>query len=156
SSDKVFGSAPGYCAVTTIVGGVISGNCATGKSVKAMQPKSTVTTEMTIAKIGRSIKKCDNFMFFSLNYGPEFPFLLEPKSTVFYFEPSRGVAGSLEVNSSTLPCCAFTGLLGRTLMIPFKITTSSGCNPDFTTRNPLASGPTVMRRRRATFPESTT
>src|SRR4029077_10564800 len=78
SSDKVFGSAPGYCAVTTIVGGVISGNCATGKSVKAMQPKSTVTTEITIAKIGRSIKKCDNFMFPSLNYGLEFPSLLHP------------------------------------------------------------------------------
>src|SRR6516164_3616129 len=78
SSDKVFGSAPGYCAVTTIVGGVISGNCATGKSVKAMQPKSTVTTEITIAKIGRSIKTCDNFMFPSLNYGLEFPFLPHP------------------------------------------------------------------------------
>src|SRR6516164_9459669 len=92
SSDKVFGSAPGYCAVTTIVGGVISGNCATGKSAKAMQPRRTVTTEITIAKIGRSIKKCDNFMFPSLNYGVECPLFSESQSAVWYFELGRGVA----------------------------------------------------------------
>src|SRR5215468_6709799 len=136
SSDKVFGSAPGYCAVTRIVGGVISGNCATGKNAKAMQPSSTVTTEITIAKIGRSIKKCDNFMFLSLNYGGELPFLSEFKSAALYFELSRGVDGSLELKSSILPCAGFTGPLGRTLMIPFTITASSGCNPDVTTRNP--------------------
>ena len=51
-SAKVCGSAPGYRACTTTVGGAISGYCATGRTVKAMVPNSTVTTEITIANIG--------------------------------------------------------------------------------------------------------
>src|SRR5215813_9646687 len=61
-SARVFGSAPGNCACTTTVGGAMVGNCVTGKMELAIQPSTTVTTEITIAKLGRSIKKRENFM----------------------------------------------------------------------------------------------
>src|ERR1700751_3367893 len=61
-SARVFGSAPGNCACTTTVGGAMVGNCATGKMKYAIPPSTTVKTEITIAKIGRSMKKRENFM----------------------------------------------------------------------------------------------
>src|SRR5204862_5659775 len=55
----VTASAPGYCAVTVICGGTICGNWATGRSLSATSPPSTVTIAMTIATIGRRMKKRD-------------------------------------------------------------------------------------------------
>src|SRR5215468_8336244 len=56
-SRTVCAFAPGYTAVTCTVGGVTSGYCATGSVNTATPPASTKTTEMTVAKIGRSTKK---------------------------------------------------------------------------------------------------
>src|SRR5580765_8385509 len=52
--------APGYSAVTLTVGGVTSGYCATGNVHTATPPANVMTTEMTVAKIGRSMKKREN------------------------------------------------------------------------------------------------
>src|SRR4051812_13949512 len=49
--------APGYTAVTSIVGGVISGYWATGSEVTDTPPASTSRMDRTEAKIGRSMKK---------------------------------------------------------------------------------------------------
>src|SRR4051794_283439 len=49
--------APGYWPVTLIIGGAISGYCATGSRAKATRPRITNTIERTEAKIGRSMKK---------------------------------------------------------------------------------------------------
>src|SRR5215475_12526814 len=51
--------APGYWPVTLMIGGAISGYCATGRRENATAPRITNTTETTEAKIGRSIKKCE-------------------------------------------------------------------------------------------------
>src|SRR6516225_6016736 len=42
-----------------MVGGAISGYCATGSRKKATPPRMTKTIDTTEAKIGRSIKKCE-------------------------------------------------------------------------------------------------
>ena len=42
-----------------MVGGAISGYCATGRRTKATPPRITNTIETTEAKIGRSMKKCE-------------------------------------------------------------------------------------------------
>src|SRR3954469_12107010 len=55
----VSASAPGYCAVTMICGGTIDGNWAIGRPSSATSPPSTVTIAMTIATIGRRMKKRD-------------------------------------------------------------------------------------------------
>src|SRR5205814_8141686 len=51
--------APGYCPVTLITGGAISGYCATGRREKLTAPTMTKTIDTTAAKIGRSMKKCE-------------------------------------------------------------------------------------------------
>src|SRR5258708_6599153 len=61
-SASTFGLAPGYRAETTMVGGTMSGNCATGSLNTAKPPIMTITIERTDAKIGRSMKKWENFM----------------------------------------------------------------------------------------------
>src|SRR5215218_82247 len=55
----VTASAPGYCAVTVICGGTIAGNWATGRPSSATIPPRTVTIAMTMATIGRRMKKRD-------------------------------------------------------------------------------------------------
>src|SRR5437762_6782501 len=52
--------APGYVAVTVTTGGAISGYWAIGRLRIADKPASTRNTEITAAKIGRSIKKREN------------------------------------------------------------------------------------------------
>ncbi len=42
-----------------MIGGAISGYCATGSRTKATAPRITITIETTEAKIGRSMKKCE-------------------------------------------------------------------------------------------------
>ena len=49
--------APGYWPGTVMVGGAISGYCATGRRRNATPPRITKTIDTTEAKIGRSIKK---------------------------------------------------------------------------------------------------
>src|SRR4051794_40424608 len=56
-SRTVWELAPGYRAVTRTVGGVTSGYCAIGKVHMATKPARVMTTEMTVAKMGRSMKK---------------------------------------------------------------------------------------------------
>ncbi len=51
--------APGYCPVTLIKGGAISGYCAIGRRTNDTAPRITKTIEITAAKIGRSMKKCE-------------------------------------------------------------------------------------------------
>src|SRR5882672_4937597 len=51
--------APGYWPDTVMVGGAISGYCATGSRMNATPPRITNMIETTEAKIGRSIKKCE-------------------------------------------------------------------------------------------------
>src|SRR6266852_443786 len=51
--------APGYCPVTLMIGGAISGYWATGRRKNDTAPTITNTTDITAAKIGRSMKKCE-------------------------------------------------------------------------------------------------
>src|ERR1700761_4324536 len=51
--------APGYCPETLMIGGAISGYCATGSRENDTPPRITNTIETTAAKIGRSMKKCE-------------------------------------------------------------------------------------------------
>src|SRR6478735_7154399 len=57
----VWGLAPGNCAVTTTEGGTTSGYSEMGSRVMAIKPARKMTTEITPAKIGRSIKNFDRF-----------------------------------------------------------------------------------------------
>src|SRR5437764_14659396 len=51
--------APGYWPVTLMIGGAISGYCATGSRENETAPTITKMTDTTAAKIGRSMKKCE-------------------------------------------------------------------------------------------------
>src|SRR6185312_6470341 len=51
--------APGYVAVTSMRGGTMSGNCATGMRVSAMAPAMVMTMAMTMARRGRRIKTAE-------------------------------------------------------------------------------------------------
>src|SRR5437762_10861035 len=59
-SSSTLADAPGYVAVTVTTGGAISGYWAIGRLRIADKPASTRNTEITAAKIGRSIKKREN------------------------------------------------------------------------------------------------
>jgi hypothetical protein len=59
--------APGYCPVTLIKGGAISGYCAIGRRRKDTTPRIVKTIEITAAKIGRSMKKCEIRIYRLLN-----------------------------------------------------------------------------------------
>src|SRR6185369_6894216 len=56
------GLAPGYSAETTTEGGATSGYSLMGSRCSAMKPARKIMIEITPAKIGRSMKKCANFM----------------------------------------------------------------------------------------------
>src|SRR5258708_27116198 len=51
--------APGYCPVTLMIGGAISGYWAIGRRKNDPAPPITNTTDITAAKIGRSMKKSE-------------------------------------------------------------------------------------------------
>ena len=51
--------APGYWPATLMIGGAISGYCATGRRMNDTPPRMTNTIDSTEAKIGRSMKKCE-------------------------------------------------------------------------------------------------
>src|SRR5258705_7061740 len=59
-SSSTLAEAPGYTALTVTTGGAISGYCAIGRLRIADRPASTRNTEITAAKIGRSMKKREN------------------------------------------------------------------------------------------------
>src|SRR5437879_11266236 len=61
-SAMVFGFAPGYDARTTMVGGTTSGYSLMGKRHIAIKPTRKIAAESTPAKIGRRMKKCENFI----------------------------------------------------------------------------------------------
>ena len=50
-----YASAPVYVADTLTVGGAISGNCSIGSCDKLIKPRIRISTEITPARIGRSI-----------------------------------------------------------------------------------------------------
>src|SRR6202521_4995350 len=51
--------APGYWPETLMIGGAVSGYCATGSRENDTPPRITKMIETTAAKIGRSMKKCE-------------------------------------------------------------------------------------------------
>src|SRR5271156_994471 len=61
-SAMVFGEAPGYCPLTTTVGGTISGYSLMGSSGMARRPATVIRIARTEAKIGRSMKNEEMFM----------------------------------------------------------------------------------------------
>src|SRR5687768_13424767 len=56
--------APGYTAVTSTVGGATSGYCESGSCERETAPIMTMTSERTVAKIGRSTKKRVNIVVY--------------------------------------------------------------------------------------------
>src|SRR4051812_8767890 len=56
-SATVVALAPGYTAYTSMVGGVMSGYCDTGREKSPTSPASVMMMDITEAKIGRSMKK---------------------------------------------------------------------------------------------------
>src|SRR5260221_3437412 len=63
------GLAPGNCALTTMVGGTTSGYSEIGSWNRDATPARKMTTEITTAKIGRSMKKRDRFMILAAGRG---------------------------------------------------------------------------------------
>ena len=59
------GAGAGILAVTSTVGGVISGYCASGKLKTATAPARVMTIDSTEAKIGRSMKNFESTARFS-------------------------------------------------------------------------------------------
>ncbi len=59
------GLAPGNCAFTTTVGGTTSGYSEIGSWKSETRPARKMITEITPAKIGRSMKKRERFMAIS-------------------------------------------------------------------------------------------
>src|ERR1044072_3167637 len=57
-----FGFAPGYCARTTTEGGATSGYSEIGIARIASRPATKISTEITPAKIGRSMKNLEIFI----------------------------------------------------------------------------------------------
>src|SRR5258708_36594916 len=58
----VFGDAPGYCPRMITVGGTISGYWLIGSCGIDTRPTTTITIEITEAKIGRSMKNDEMFI----------------------------------------------------------------------------------------------
>src|ERR1051325_1001100 len=91
--------APGYVAVTRIVGGARNGYCSMLRPFNVKRPISTMMMEITMATIGRRMKK------FAMAY---FPFAsLELLA--------GGRFGSTEAAASDFSRVAFTFMPGRTL-----------------------------------------
>src|SRR5277367_1570308 len=61
-SAMVLGEAPGYCPLTTTVGGTISGYSLIGSTGMASKPATVINIASTVANIGRSIKNEEIFI----------------------------------------------------------------------------------------------
>src|SRR5262245_12697085 len=68
-SAMVFGFAPGYTARTTTVGGTTSGYSLMGNRHSESAPTMKIISDSTPAKIGRLMKKWENFMARSVGGG---------------------------------------------------------------------------------------
>src|SRR5271155_3650199 len=62
-SAMVFGEAPGYWPLTTTVGGTISGYSLIGRLGIAKRPATVMMIASTVAKIGRSMKNEEMFIW---------------------------------------------------------------------------------------------
>src|ERR1043165_4865321 len=71
------GFAPGYCARTTIEGGTTSGYSAIGRKLIAIAPPRKIKSEITPAKIGRSMKNLEKFIPVRAGFRRRGPVLLE-------------------------------------------------------------------------------
>ncbi|EEF58872.1 hypothetical protein Cflav_PD1705 [Pedosphaera parvula Ellin514] len=67
-SEIVLGLAPGYVAITTMVGGTISGYSLIGNRNIDIKPSRKIIIDNTPAKIGRLMKKCEKFMAVSCRF----------------------------------------------------------------------------------------
>ena len=61
-SASVAASAPGYCAVTVICTGLMSGYCSTGSLASETPPAIQMISDTTTAKTGRSMKNLENIV----------------------------------------------------------------------------------------------
>ena len=68
-SAMVLGEAPGYCPLTTTVGGTISGYSLMGRLGMARRPATVSKIASTVAKIGRSMKNEEMFIALALGRG---------------------------------------------------------------------------------------
>src|SRR5882672_7447826 len=59
-SPTVFASAPGYVVVTWMVTGVMLGYCSTGRFFMQTSPAITMMVDITVAKMGWSMKNLEN------------------------------------------------------------------------------------------------
>src|SRR5260370_26853894 len=113
--------APGYCPVTLMIGGAISGYWATGRRKNDTAPTITNTTDITAAKIGRSMKKCEMRIAF-----PQSVLGWEPLGSALALgEPGIGAGG--------FSFCGLTFLFGRARLNPLTMERSySGTAVSFT------------------------
>src|SRR6185436_7522504 len=117
--------APGYTACTVTTGGAISGYCAIGSERIAARPASTKNTEITAAKIGRSMKNLESMSVArdqDLGAGAD----LASSFAVFASLPlaSGAPAGAAPGAPGGGP--SMIGPLGCNLAIPSTITLSPG------------------------------
>src|SRR5271169_512703 len=93
--------APGYCPDTLMIGGAISGYCATGRRENDTPPRITKMIETTAAKIGRLMKKCEMRM---LPDQSALTSVLLPVAS-----PVLGLSAAAAAGGAGLGCsCAFT------------------------------------------------
>src|SRR5258708_6765313 len=123
--------APGYCPVTLMIGGAISGYWATGRRENETAPTIKNRRDITAAKIGRSMKKRE--MRIAL---PQSVLGWEPLgSALAWGEPGIGAGG--------FSFCGLTFWFGRARIKPLTMTRSSSCKPLFMTRRLLNDCPSV-------------
>src|SRR5258706_14264988 len=127
-----------------MIGGAIAGYWATGGRKNDTAPTITNTTDITAAKIGRSMKKCE--MRIAL---PQSVLGWEAlASTLAWGEPGIGAGGA--------PFFGLTFWFGRARIKPLTMTRASSCKPLFFTRRVLNDFPSVPDFIRTTFLESAT
>src|SRR5690349_10698772 len=128
---SVLALAPGYRVVTCTTGGVIGGYCATGSTLNATAPTSTITMASTFERIGRSMKNLENTGGAPpLAYWP-LPVLAAPAG-----------AGTSAATGGALTRCGLTLEPGIARWMPSATTQSSAVTPFVMTRMPLTSAPT--------------
>src|SRR5512138_3235331 len=141
--------APTNVVVTWMSGGVISGYWAMGGRVSDTAPTITVTMEITIATIGRRMKKLP------IAHLPVAP----PGAAVDAgTEPVVAGAGAAAVpgaGGSAGAVAAFTCIPSRTLVMPSTITFSPGFTPSSRIQSLSTLGPTFTVRDSA-FPSAFT
>ena len=100
-------------AATSTWGGAISGYCATGRLRMAARPAMTMKIEITMAKIGRSMKKRENMV-----------------------DQPPGLGGAGAAPASSLSGVACTGAPGPSFRTPSTMTWSPAARPPVTTMSP--------------------